>query len=283
MPKVSVVVPIYNVEKYLRQCLDSIVAQTLYDIEIILVNDGSTDSSPKIIEEFAQKDKRIVVIDQKNGGLGKAYNAGINAAKGEYIGLVESDDWIEPDMFALLYKAAAGHNADIVKAPFWRYDSTQNDERKRNVLVKLKSGEKTLLDFSQNAPKDVFTIDDLPLLAAYPSSLWSNLYHADFVRQIPFKEHRGAGYPDTAFVFEVLCRAQSIVAIPNPVLHWRNEGSTQRNSSSSGGPRVLNIIDRFADSLAIIKKYGKYEIGSCLASPVFFINFLTILYRFSFL
>ncbi|MBZ7954711.1 glycosyltransferase [Campylobacter sp. W0018] len=93
-PFVSIIVPIYNVEKYLRQCLDSIVKQTLENIEIILINDGSTDNCGKICDEYALKDKRIKVVHKKNAGLGAAYNTGLDLATGEYIGFVESDDWI---------------------------------------------------------------------------------------------------------------------------------------------------------------------------------------------
>ena len=95
-PKVSILVPCYNVEKYLKQCLDSIVNQTLQDIEIICINDGSTDSTLDIIKQYAKNDDRFVVIDKQNEGYGKSMNRGLDAATGEYIGIVESDDWIEP-------------------------------------------------------------------------------------------------------------------------------------------------------------------------------------------
>ena len=98
MPKVSVVVPIYGVEKYLRECVDSILAQTLKDIEVILVDDGSPDGCSAIVDEYAAKDPRVVAVHQPNGGYGRAVNNGIELAKGEYIGIVESDDWIEPTM-----------------------------------------------------------------------------------------------------------------------------------------------------------------------------------------
>ena len=116
--KVSVVIPIYNVEKYLRQCLDSVVNQTLKEIEIICVNDGSTDSSPAIINEYAAKDPRIVVIDKANSGYGHSMNCGFDLARGEYIGIVESDDYADPDMFEKLYECAAADGLDVVKSGF---------------------------------------------------------------------------------------------------------------------------------------------------------------------
>lgn len=98
-PKVSIVIPIYNVERYLRQCLDSVVNQTLKDIEIICVDDGSTDSSPDIIKEYVDKDPRVKVITKPNSGYGNSMNRGFDMAEGEYIGIVESDDYADPDMF----------------------------------------------------------------------------------------------------------------------------------------------------------------------------------------
>lgn len=106
-PKVSVVVPIYNVEKYLRECLDSLVGQTLKEIEIICVDDGSTDSSKEIIREYMQKDTRVKMIaKEKNSGYGNSMNQGFDMASGEYVGILESDDFAEPAMFEKLYETA---------------------------------------------------------------------------------------------------------------------------------------------------------------------------------
>ena len=115
MKKISVLVPIYNVEKYLPECLDSLISQTLKDIEIICINDGSTDSSLQIIKRYAKKDSRIIVINKKNSGYGDSMNQGLAKATGEYIAIVESDDYIDEDAWENLYKLAKKHNADIVR------------------------------------------------------------------------------------------------------------------------------------------------------------------------
>ena len=120
-PKVSVVVPCYNVEKYLPQCMDSIINQTLKDIEIICVNDGSTDSTLRILQKYAEKDKRIKIIDKANSGYGASMNKGFSEANGEYLGIVESDDWVEPDMFENLYNLAKSNDVDVVKSNFYFY------------------------------------------------------------------------------------------------------------------------------------------------------------------
>lgn len=118
MAKISVVVPVYNVEPYLRKCLDSILSQTIQLDEIILVNDGSTDGSGRICDEYERKHENITVIHKPNGGLSSARNAGIEVAKGELIAFIDSDDWIEPDYFELLYEGIKGHDADISVVQF---------------------------------------------------------------------------------------------------------------------------------------------------------------------
>jgi len=247
-PKVSVVVPIYGVERFLRQCVDSILAQTLKEIEIILVDDGSPDNCGKICDEYAQKDSRIKVIHQPNGGLGNAYNNGIKAANGEYIGLVEPDDWIEPEMYEVMYKNAKHYDTDATKCGFWIYNST---DVSKNYLDPKVPG------FACNEPKDYFKIEEYELLCAYHSSIWTYIYKAGFVKNIKFIETKGAGYVDAPFGFEVLCRAKKLSIVPHPFYHWRVEN--HGNSVSLTDRRALAMADRFIEAKEILKKYGKYD------------------------
>ena len=124
-PKISVIVPVYNVEKYIKKCLDTIISQTFSDIEIICVNDGSTDSSRKILEEYKNKDSRIIIIDKKNGGLSSARNAGMKVAMGEYISFIDSDDWIEETMLEKLYNNMTTLNTDITICAVHQFDETK--------------------------------------------------------------------------------------------------------------------------------------------------------------
>ncbi len=127
MVKVSIIVPVYNVENYLERCLDSLINQTLEDIEIIVVNDGSPDNSQKIIDRYKKKDKRIVSIMKENGGLSSARNYGLKKATGEYIGYVDSDDWISPSMYEKMYDKAKKENSDIVSCDYYKaYDNGTN-------------------------------------------------------------------------------------------------------------------------------------------------------------
>ena len=118
-PKISVIVPVYKVEKYLDRCVESIVNQTYKNLEIILVDDGSPDNCPAICDAWANKDERIKVIHKENGGVSSARNRGIDAATGDYIGFVDSDDWIEPDMYELLADNAKKYDADISRCGYF--------------------------------------------------------------------------------------------------------------------------------------------------------------------
>lgn len=133
-PKVTIVIPVYNIGKYLEKCLDSVVAQTFPDIEIIVVNDGSTDNSPEIIARYADKDPRIVVIDKPNEGLAYARKSGVEAAHGEYIQHLDGDDFLELDAIELLYRKAKEEDADMVVFPFW-FDYPRTGKSKRSIEI----------------------------------------------------------------------------------------------------------------------------------------------------
>ena len=118
MPEISIIVPIYNVEQYLKRCVDSILAQTFKDFELILVDDGSPDSCPFICDEYARIDSRIKVIHKANGGLSDARNAGLEMAMGNYIAFVDSDDWIASDTYEYLYELIKKNKADVVSGSY---------------------------------------------------------------------------------------------------------------------------------------------------------------------
>ena len=129
-PKISIIVPIYNMEPYLQRCLTSLTSQSQADIQIIAVDDGSTDSSLQIVHQFAKDDNRIIVIHQENSGVSSARNAGIRAAEGEYIGFVDPDDWVETSMYEDMYKEAIRLQADIVMCSYIREFGSHSKEKK---------------------------------------------------------------------------------------------------------------------------------------------------------
>ncbi|MDR1216083.1 MAG: glycosyltransferase [Treponema sp.] len=233
-PKISIIIPVYNVEKYLRQCLDSVVSQTLRELEIIIVNDGSTDGCMDIITEYAAKDERIRVIDKPNGGYGQTMNVGMATAHGEYIGIVEADDFVEAEMFETLYNAAEENNADVAKSNFWFY---WNDPE-RNKLHKY---------FSQEEDGKVITprIYEGDSFFHRKPSIWSAIYKREFLtnNKITFLETPGASFQDTSFTFKVYTMADRVVCLYEAFLHYRqdNEASSVNNLDK----KIYCVLDEY--------------------------------------
>ena len=239
MPKVSVLIPIYNVERYLRQCLDSVVNQTLKDIEIICINDGSTDRSLDIINEFAQKDDRIRVINKKNSGYGHSMNCGLESAQGEYIGIVESDDFAEADMFEVLYNNAKNTSADIVKSNY--YDQIGDNA----ILFECLQSEPYEQTFSPDSRSR--TIFQRPI------AVWSAIYKRELLvkNEIKFQETPGASYQDVSFVFKTMCCAEKVFFIKNAFLHYRIDNP---NSSVNSKQKIYCIFDEFDEMERFLSK-----------------------------
>ena len=268
-PKVSIVVPIYKVEKYLKECVDSILKQTLKDIEIILVDDGSPDNCGKIVDEYAKKDKRVVAVHQKNSGYSKAVNRGIEMARGEYIGIIESDDWIDDDMYESLYKNAKKNKTDLTKGMFYIYKSTAS-VGVQNTVYRNPNG----VDL-RFAPDGAFKPTDWPRIIAFHASIWSSIYKAEFIKKIKIPETAGASYQDFPFMAEVLCKARRISVVKRPFVHWRND-ENQGNSTSARGEKLLLMAKNSKTALKILKKSKKYEI---FKEP-FFVHVLWTNYEF---
>ncbi|GKG99029.1 hypothetical protein CE91St54_09610 [Hungatella hathewayi] len=237
--KVSIIVPIYNVEKYLHQCLESIVNQTLKDIEIICVNDGSTDASLDIINEFVNKDNRVRVINKTNTGYGNTMNIGFDNAKGEYLGIVESDDYADPCMFEVLYKNAKKYDADVVKSGYYLYFSSPKE---KNIKVEIASSimcNKTICpteDFkSKQEQVEFFNIKP---------TIWSSIYKTDFIRSnnIRFNETPGASYQDASFNFKVWASATKVRLLSDAFLHYRQDNE---NSSVNSKGKVFCVCDEY--------------------------------------
>ena len=193
MPKITVIIPIYNVEKYLQQCLESVVTQTLQDIEIICVNDGSTDESLNILKTYAEKDNRIKVIDKPNSGYGASMNLGLSLATGEYIGIIEPDDFVKSEMFFDLYEIARENDADVVKSDYYEFFTKKQQTRKSGKI-------------SRSLTNRVVNAKDEPKILKIIPSIWSAIYKRSFLQKnnIKFLETPGASYQDTSFAFKAL-------------------------------------------------------------------------------
>jgi CDP-glycerol glycerophosphotransferase len=229
-PIISVIVPVYMVEPYLRQCLDSLVAQTMSDLEIILVDDGSPDGCPAICDEYAGRDLRIRVIHKENGGLSDARNAGIDVARGNYIGFVDSDDWIAPDMFEYLYQGAKDYEADVVVCEYYNVWGKKADATTR-TSVRSFSGEASMRALLQ------LRIGNYAWNKLYRRSLW-----ADDIRY-PV----GKNYEDVRTTYRVFDRASRVVALPEVKYFYRrhDQSITGVKSVKNEGECLESRMARF--------------------------------------
>ena len=203
---ISVIVPIYNVEQYLEQCLDSIISQTYSQLEIILVDDGSTDSSGQICDKYARKDERIVVIHKTNGGLSDARNAGISVATGEYISFIDSDDYIATDMYNKMIKICEQNHCDIVVCARDNFDEDGNHK----VMFQAK---KQTIYTSEEA------IEEILLNRNMDSAAWDKLYHKKLFTEIRYPV--GVLHEDLTVTSRVFSAANKIVQIPDVFYQYR--------------------------------------------------------------
>ena len=248
---VSVIVPIYNVEKYLDQCLDSIEAQTHKNLEVLCINDGSTDGSPDIIRAHAAADPRVVLVDKANGGYGQGCNMGLRLAKGDWVSIIEPDDWIEPTMYEDMLAFADGFDAriDIVKTP-WTDIRYWDDPAKQAPYPSTMTGEIP----TSTAP---ITVADQPKLISMHPSIWSAIYRKCFLteKNITFPEYPGAGWADNPFLVETMCQAEAIVYLDKEYYNYRCDlpGSTKNHKTADA---VARPFDRWDDMYDIMKRVG---------------------------
>lgn len=238
LPKVTVVIPCLNSIDYLCTCVDSVINQTLSNIEIICVDAGSTDGTLETLQEYAAIDHRIHIIHSPKKSYGYQMNLGFQAARGEYIGIVEPDDYVEPVMFEKLYNLAKSNHLDLAKSGFFNHYS---EPVARDIPARI----------PPNAPKDVFCPLDSKFTESsqffgMSPSIWTGLYRADFIRSknIKFTETPGASYQDTAFTFKVWCCAKRAKFIDECLLHYRRDND---NSSSNSRGKVYCVVDEYQE------------------------------------
>ncbi len=244
-PKVSIIMPVYNVENYLRPCIESALAQTLQEIEVIIVDDGSTDSSPDIIDYYARQDSRVVAIHKANEGYGKACNTGFDTAKGEYLAILESDDYVEHDMYELLYNKARQFDADVVKCPY------------TDVFLKDEKRPYPHNDYlTRNMPRNrPYSIAECPCQLATHQSIWAGVYRTEYMRanNIRFEEVAGAGHVDIKFCVESLIQSKRIVWLDTPLYNYRVE----REGSSTADYRISENANRYREMHDYFLAYDK--------------------------
>lgn len=260
--------PIYNVERYLREALLSVADQTLRDIEILCINDGSTDDSRAIAAEFCKLDARFRLIDKPNSGYGASMNRGLAEAQGDYIAILEPDDIYEPTALEALYKAAQVSDADVTKANYWFYWSKPQPKDKLIQVVKpawfedavqiehLAVGSLAIGSNNGDASDGIACMVadpyELPGIFFMIPSIWSALYKRSYLAEhsIRFLETPGASFQDLSFTFKVFAYTHKVCLVDAPVLHYRQDNES---SSVNDPKKAYCVIEELAEIDAVVE------------------------------
>ena len=237
---VSIIIPIYNVEKYLEKCIKSIINQTYRNLEIILINDGSTDESAKICEAYKEQDNRIIFINKKNGGAASAKNEGLKVAKGDYITFVDSDDFVELDMIEYMVNTIKKYNSDIVQCSFTNlYKNTE--KFKQDKIIEQKIGSKDFLEL---------------FITKWDSSLfWNKLFKREVIENVFFKE--GRCIDDEFFTYKCVINSKSIVTSNKIVYNYRMRKSGVMKSERSQKQILKDRVDYLYERYELVRKIYK--------------------------
>jgi len=246
---ISVIVPIYNAENYLRQCLNSLAKQTYRDLEVVMVNDGSTDSSRDICMEFCDKYKNFVLVDKENGGQMSAWILGVHKAKGDYFGFVDSDDYVAVDMYEKMMKCEERTHADVVMCDFFDLNKDSATQR----------GEKYM---SYYGPEEIDKIHAtvFPTITTYISvSRWDKLFKRELYLKCTDKycTYHARTMEDRFIVSSYLFGCNSFAYIDEPLYFWRKRKSS---SSRKSRPELIEIVNNlYASQKQMLIDYGKYD------------------------
>lgn len=225
---VSIIIPIYNVEKYLKDCIDSVINQSYREIEIILVNDGSTDLSYEICLEYKKRDKRIKVINKPNGGLSTARNEGIERANGNYLVFIDSDDFVDNKMIETLMKAVKYYNAEIVCCNYDFVDENSNYIKKHKIRVK------TNLEYTREEAQDLLLYSDY-----FRCYAWNKIYKKELFENVRYPD--GKIYEDIYTTFRLFEKSKKIVFLKKSLYHYRVRiNSITRNINKE---KLYDILD----------------------------------------
>lgn len=248
MSKVSVIVPVYNVEKYVAQCLDTIINQSYENIEIICVNDGSKDNSKQILDQYARLDSRVVVIDKENGGLSSARNAGVEASSGDYILFVDSDDYLSTNAVELCLNHAKTTDADVVYFDYVVKDDRTNAFQRMSNQVNLGPNIMKAFNASTFEP---FKFREVAV------ATWLKFYKTEFLRANNIQHKVGTAYEDVIFWSDVLTKANRITYLPEPLYCYVNNrpGSIMHDNSRT----MFDILGVYREVRRIFQEAGYWE------------------------
>ncbi len=231
MDKISVIVPVYNVENYIDKCVESIVGQTYQNLEIILIDDGSTDNSGKKCDDWSKKDDRIIVIHKKNGGLSDARNAGLEIATGDYIGFVDSDDWIDREMYEKLYLELSKSNCNIALCEF--LETEEDDAQSEKNTARYEFCGRELLEHMFKGK----------LVPYVTYSVWKCLYRKSVIADLTFP--KGRDYEDVLFTTKAFWGQERIVVLGEKLYYYRirKESITKRGLDYKHVEDILTYCD----------------------------------------
>ncbi|MBR0351181.1 MAG: glycosyltransferase [Clostridia bacterium] len=237
MPKVSIIVPVYNVEKYLEKCLDSLINQTLEDIEVIIVNDGSTDNSEKIIKKYMEANpNKFVYLTKENGGLSDARNFGIPYAKGEYIAFLDSDDYVEENMYKDMYELAIKDNSDMVECDFiWEYPNKQ----------KIDVGE--IYNGKHEMAQKVRVV------------AWNKLIKKEILEKAKIEFPKGYRYEDLEFTYKLIPYLEKVSFLKKPCVHYIQRSNSISNTQNERTKEIFDILDHIVSFYKEKGIYKEYE------------------------
>ncbi len=221
MPKVTVIMPCLNMEKYIRECVESVLFQTLRDIEVLIIDAGSTDGTIEIIKEYSAKDNRVCLIHSEKKSYGYQVNMGISLARGEYVGIVDTDDFIAPDMYENLYNTAKKFELDYCKGLAESFVDILDTER---LTIPIR-----IFDQKEDLMNKVINPAKMPDLLIKDCYLWNGIYRIDFIKTIKLNETSGAAYQDLGFIFQVYSMAEKAMYMDKVIYYYRKD-----NMNSSG-------------------------------------------------
>lgn len=253
--KVSIIIPIFNVENYLEQCLDSVLNQTLKEIEIICIDDGSTDNSPKILEEFAKKDDRIKIVNKKNAGLGAARNTGMEYTTGEYIGFVDSDDWVDTSMFEKLYKNAKVHNSDIVMCPILLVNESNDELNRDTSYFDLECFKENFYNCAFDYKQTKNFVFDIAVNA------YNKIYRTEFLNNNNAKFPEGLIFEDVPFFYQTYLSARKVSLIKDfLIFHRVNRASSIISKVDKHHFDIIKIQNLMMESFLSLPNFEDYKI-----------------------
>lgn len=233
MAKVSVIVPVYNVEKYIRKCLDSLVNQTLEDMEIIVVNDGSKDASIDIVKEYVEKYNNIKLYEKENGGLSDARNYGLQFATGKYIAFLDSDDYVDVNLYKRMYEKSKKEDSDMVECNFyWTYDK----KNKKDIGQKYK-GQKEMFEKARVVA-------------------WNKLYKKEVLDNAKVQFPKGLRYEDVEFFYKLIPHIENVSFVKEPLIYYVQRKQSIVNTQNEKTKDIFTVLENV---IAYYKEHNLYE------------------------